>query len=103
MVIFKNWLKQLKIAVKMKIYRICIIILLLLMAIIACAAILLINTKVKEITGIWSPSLAYIQEADTLTSDYRLMQYQHLVSSDKKKMEEYEKNLDEIEQKIKNV
>lgn len=103
MVIFKNWLKQLKIAVKMKIYRICIIILLLLMAIIACAAILLINTKVKEITSIWSPSLAYIQEADTLTSDYRLMQYQHLVSSDKKKMEEYEKNLDEIKQEIENV
>ena len=103
MVIFKNWLKQLKIAVKMKTYRICIIILLLLMEIIACATILLINAKVKEITGIWSPSLSYIQEADTLTSDYRLMQYQHLVSNDKKKMEEYEKNLDEIEQEIENV
>ena len=42
----------------------------------------MIRSNIEKITKVWSPSLEYLQDLETMTAKYRLKQYQHLVESD---------------------
>ncbi len=103
-------LKNLKVAEKLKVYRISTIVLILGMGIVSAVLSFVMYLNIKNITEVWSPSLAYVQEWDTLASDYRLKQYGHLVAADEETMKSYEqemavveKNMEEVRAEFKNL
>lgn len=96
-------MKNRKVAGKLSVYRMYMIGLMVLMGIVSIALSLLINTKVNEITTLWSPSLSYVQQLNTLTSDYRLKQYGHLVAEDEATMASYEKEMESVDEQINSV
>lgn len=99
----KNKIKNLKIAKKLSVYRTCMISLIIIMGVVSAALAVLIELKVTEITKVWSPSVSYVQKLDTLTSDYRLKQYNHLVALDTNSMEVCEEELKALEQEIEEI
>lgn len=99
----KNKVKNLKIAKKLSVYRTCMISLIIIMGVVSAALAVLIELKVTEITKVWSPSVSYVQKLDTLTSDYRLKQYNHLVALDTNSMEVCEEELKALEQEIEEI
>lgn len=90
-------LKDAKVADKLKIYRGYMIGLIVFMGVISAALGWMMYSKVLEITEVWSPSLACVQEMDKLTSDYRLKQYGHMVATNFATKSEYEAELDEVD------
>lgn len=96
-------MKNLKVSGKLNLYRLCMIAVIAVMGIVSAGLSLLMHLKVKQITEVWSPSLAYVQELNTLTSDYRLEQYGHLVAEDEQTIAAYEKELEEIDRQIAEV
>ena len=61
---------------------------------------LVIHSNIHEITEVWSPSLQYLQELETMTANYRAKQYQHLVSTDPTVMDSCEKEIVDISNQI---
>ena len=103
MVKWKEKLKQLPVKTKLQTYRTLIIIITLVMGAVALGLSLLMDFQVRKITNNWSPTLARVMETDTLTSDYRIKQYGHLVSTTDAEMTAYETELTKIEQDIETV
>lgn len=100
---FKNKLKNLKVKEKLRTYRLCMIALVVLMGAVSVLLSFLMNAKVHEITDVWSPSLSCVQELNTLTSDYRMKQYGHLVAMDTSTMASYEAELETVDKEITQV
>lgn len=96
----KKTLQHLKIFGKLKVYRICVMAAILVVGIVSIALSLLMNSKLHEITDVWSPSLSYVQALDTFTSDYRLKQYGHLVATTSTDKDAYEAELSTVDQNI---
>ncbi len=103
MVKWKEKLKQLPVKTKLQTYRTLIIIITLVMGAVALGLSLLMDFQVRKITNNWSPTLARVMETNTLTSDYRMKQYGHLVSTTDAEMTAYETELTKIEQDIETV
>lgn len=99
----ENKLRSLKLSGKVKYYRVMMIALMVIMGVIAAGLSLLMFMQLNQITDVWSPSLACVQELDTLTSDYRLKQYGHLVAENMADKEAYEKELENVDQQIAEV
>lgn len=59
-----------------------------------------INKKTSDIAGNWLPSAITAGQLDTLSSDYRITEYTHVVSTNSAEMEEAVKRLDEIKASI---
>ncbi len=70
---------------------------------VALVSTLVIRSNIRHITEVWSPSLEYLQELETMTAKYRIKQYQHLVESDAATMAKCEKENDDIESQIKDA
>ena len=70
---------------------------------VALVSTLVIRSNIHSITEVWSPSLEYLQELETMTAKYRIKQYQHLVESDAAAMATCEKENDNIESQIKDA
>lgn len=70
---------------------------------VALVSTLMIRSNIRHITEVWSPSLEYLQELETMTAKYRIKQYQHLVESDAAAMAKCEKENDNIESQIKDA
>lgn len=96
-------LKQMSVKGKLLTYRTLVIIVMLVMGVVALGLSVLMNWQVKKITQNWSPTLSRVMETDTLTSDYRIKQYGHLVSTTEEDMGKYEEELTQIEQNIETV
>lgn len=96
-------LKDLKVAGKLRVYRMCMLAIIAAMGVISAVLSLWMNVKVKEITEVWSPSLACVQELNTLTSEYRLKQYGHLVAIDETQMASYEAEMTSLDTQIEEV
>ncbi len=96
-------LKDVKVEGKLKVYRTCMMALIVAIGVVSIILGLVMNSRVKEITDVWSPSLSCVQELDVLTSDYRLKQYGHLVAVDSATMTSYEAELESINQQIEDV
>lgn len=93
-------LKNLKISGKLRVYRMSVLAMIIGLGIVSIVLGLLMNAKVGEITNVWSPSLSYVQALNTLTSDYRLKQYGHLVATDSDSIASYEEELETVDQQI---
>lgn len=96
----KNWIRQLKVAAKMKAYQMIVLVMTAFLVLVALVATLVIRSNVRKITEVWSPALKYVQEIDTLSSDYRIKQYQHLVESDTATMISCEEEIESLENQI---
>lgn len=96
-------MKNMKVKGKLNFYRTCMLGVIIVMGLISAIMSLITYSHVKEITEVWSPSLACIQELDTLASDYRIKQYGHVVAAGEQEMAAYEEEMAGIDEKIAEV
>ena len=78
----KKRIANLKVAGKLKVYRMTVLVMTLFLVLVALISTLVIRSNIEKITEVWSPSLEYLQDLETMTAKYRIKQYQHLVESD---------------------
>ena len=99
----KKWIGNLKVAEKLKVYRMAVLVMTAFFVLVALASTLVIRSNIRHITEVWSPSLEYLQELQTMTAKYRIRQYQHLVETDAAAMASCEKENDNTESQIKDT
>lgn len=99
----KKWIGNLKVAEKLKVYRMAVLVMTAFFVLVALVSTLVIRSNIRHIMEVWSPSLEYLQELETMTAKYRIKQYQHLVESDAAAMATCEKENDNIESQIKDA
>lgn len=99
----KKWIGNLKVAEKLKVYRMAVLVMTAFFVLVALVSTLVIRSNIRHITEVWSPSLEYLQELETMTAKYRIKQYQHLVESDAAAMATCEKENDNTESQIKDT
>ncbi len=50
-----------------------------------------VNEKSTEISKKWVPAMVYSEELNTMTSDFRILEYDHIISTNAEMMNEKEK------------
>ena len=96
----RNWIGNLKVSAKLKVYRMAVLVMTAFFVLVALVSTLVIRSTIHSITEVWSPSLEYLQELETMTAKYRIKQYQNLVETDAADMAACEKETDNIESQI---
>ena len=96
----KKRIANLKVAGKLKLYRITVLVMTLFLMLVALISTLVIRSNIEKITEVWSPSLEYLQDLETMTAQYRIKQYQHLVESDTAIMNSCEAEIQKLESQI---
>ena len=96
----KKRIANLKVAGKLKVYRMTVLGMTFFLVLVALISTLVIRSNIEKITGVWSPSLEYLQDLETMTAKYRIKQYQHLVSSDTAVMNSCEEEIQKLEKQI---
>ena len=91
---------NLKVAGKLKVYQVIVLVMTLFLVFVALISTLVIRSNIKKITNVWSPSLEYLQDLETMTAKYRIKQYQHLVESDAAVMNSCEEEIKKLESQI---
>ena len=74
----KKRIANLKVAGKLKVYRMTVLVMTLFLVSVAVISTLVIRSNIEKMTEVWSPSLEYLQDLETMTAKYRIKQYQHL-------------------------
>ena len=96
----KKRIANLKVAGKLKVYRMTVLVMTLFLVLVALISTLVIRSNIEKITEVWSPSLEYLQDLETMTAKYRIKQYQHLVESDAAVMNSCEEEITKLESQI---
>ena len=96
----KKRISNLKVAGKLKLDRITVLVMTLFLMLVALTSTLVIRSNIEKITEVWSPSLEYLQDLETMTAQYRIKQYQHLVESDTAIMNSCEAEIQKLESQI---
>ncbi|MFR8273696.1 MAG: methyl-accepting chemotaxis protein [Roseburia hominis] len=96
----KKRITNLKVAGKLKVYRMTVLVMTLFLVLVALISTLVIRSNIEKITKVWSPSLEYLQDLETMTAKYRIKQYQHLVESDAAVMNSCEEEIKKLESQI---
>ena len=96
----KKRIANLKVAGKLKVYRMTVLVMTLFLVLVALISTLVIRSNIEKITEVWSPSLEYLQDLETMTAKYRIKQYQHLVESDAAVMNSCEEEIKKLESQI---
>ena len=96
----KKRIANLKVAGKLKLYRITVLVMTLFLMLVALISTLVIRSNIEKITEVWSPALEDLQELETMTAKYRIKQYQHLVESDDAVMTSCEEEIQKLESQI---
>ena len=96
----KKHIANLKVAGKLKVYRMTVLVMTLFLVLVALISTLVIRSNIEKITEVWSPSLEYLQDLETMTAKYRIKQYQHLVESDAAVMNSCEEEIQKLESQI---
>ena len=99
----KKRIANLKVAGKLKVYRMTVLVMTLFLVLVALISTLVIRSNIEKITEVWSPSLEYLQDLETMTAKYRIKQYQHLVESDAAAMNSCEEEIQKLESQIKDT
>lgn len=68
----KRWIVNLKVAGKLKAYRLMVLIMTVFLVLVTLISTMVIRSNIREITEVWSPAVEYIQELETMTSNYRV-------------------------------
>ena len=96
----KKRIANLKVAGKLKVYRMTVLVMTLFLVSVAVISTLVIRSNIEKMTEVWSPSLEYLQDLETMTAKYRIKQYQHLVESDAAIMNSCEEEIQKLESQI---
>ena len=96
----KKRIANLKVAGKLKVYRVTVLVMTFFLVLVALISTLVIRSNIEKITEVWSPSLEYLQDLETMTAKYRIKQYQHLVESDAAIMNSCEEEIQKLESQI---
>ena len=96
----KKRIANLKVAGKLKVYRMTVLVMTLFLVSVAVISTLVIRSNIEKMTEVWSPSLEYLQDLETMTAKYRIKQYQHLVESDVAIMNSCEEEIQKLESQI---
>lgn len=96
----KKRIANLKVAGKLKVYRMTVLVMTLFLVLVALISTLVIRLNIEKITEVWSPSLEYLQDLETMTAKYRIKQYQHLVESDAAIMNSCEEEIQKLDSQI---
>ena len=96
----KKRIANLKVAGKLKVYRMTVLVMTLFLVLVALISTLVIRSNIEKITEVWSPSLECLQDLETMTAKYRIKQYQHLVESDAAVMNSCEEEIKKLESQI---
>ena len=96
----KKRIVNLKVAGKLKVYRMTVLVMTLFLVLVALISTLVIRSNIEKITEVWSPSLEYLHDLETMTAKYRIKQYQHLVESDAAVMNSCEEEIQKLESQI---
>ena len=96
----KKRIANLKVAGKLKVYRMTVLVMTLFLVLVALISTLVIRSNIEKITEVWSPSFEYLQDLETMTAKYRIKQYQHLVESDAAVMNSCEEEIKKLESQI---
>ena len=96
----KKRIANLKVEGKLKVYQMTVLVMTLFLVLVALISTLVIRSNIEKITKVWSPSLEYLQDLETMTAKYRIKQYQHLVESDAAVMNSCEEEIKKLESQI---
>ena len=96
----KKRITNLKVEGKLKVYRMTVLVMTVFLVLVALISTLVIRSNIERITEVWSPSLGYLQDLETMTAKYRIKQYQHLVESDTAVMNSCEEEIQKLESQI---
>ena len=96
----KKRIANLKVEGKLKVYRMTVLVMTLFLVLVALISTVVIRSNIEKITKVWSPSLGYLQDLETMTAKYRIKQYQHLVESDTAVMNSCEEEIQKLESQI---
>ena len=96
----KKRIANLKVEGKLKVYQMTVLVMTLFLVLVALISTLVIRSNIEKITEVWSPSLEYLQDLETMTAKYRIKQYQHLVESDAAVMNSCEEEIKKLESQI---
>ena len=96
----KKRIANLKVEGKLKVYQMTVLVMTLFLVLVALISTLVIRSNIEKITKVWSPSLEYLQDLETMTAKYRIKQYQHLVESDAAIMNSCEEEIQKLESQI---
>ena len=96
----KKCIANLKVEGKLKVYQMTVLVMTLFLVLVALISTLVIRSNIEKITEVWSPSLEYLQDLETMTAKYRIKQYQHLVESDAAVMNSCEEEITKLESQI---
>ena len=96
----KKRIANLKVAGKLKVYQMTVLVMTLFLVLVALISTAVIRSNIEKITKVWSPSLGYLQDLETMTAKYRIKQYQHLVESDAAVMNSCEEEITKLESQI---
>ena len=96
----KRRIANLKVAGKLKVYRVTVLVMTFFLVLVALISTLVIRSNIEKMTEVWSPSLGHLQGLETMTAKYRIKQYQHLVESDAAVMNSCEEEITKLESQI---
>ena len=96
----KKCIANLKVEGKLKVYQMTVLVMTLFLVLVALISTVVIRSNIEKITKVWSPSLEYLQDLETMTAKYRIKQYQHLVESDAAVMNSCEEEIKKLESQI---
>lgn len=96
----KKCIANLKVEGKLKVYQMTVLVMTLFLVLVALISTVVIRSNIEKITEVWSPSLEYLQDLETMTAKYRIKQYQHLVESDAAVMNSCEEEIKKLESQI---
>ena len=99
----KRRIANLKVAGKLKVYRVTVLVMTFFLVLVALISTLVIRSNIEKMTEVWSPSLGHLQGLETMTAKYRIKQYQHLVESDTAAMNSCEEEIQKLEKQIKDT
>ena len=96
----KKRIANLKVEGKLKVYQMTVLAMTFFLVLVALISTVVIRSNIEKITKVWSPSLEYLQDLETMTAKYRIKQYQHLVESDAAVMNSCEEEITKLESQI---
>lgn len=96
----KKRIANLKVEGKLKVYQMTVLVMTLFLVLVALISTVVIRSNIEKITKVWSPSLEYLQDLETMTAKYGIKQYQHLVESDAAVMNSCEEEIKKLESQI---
>ena len=95
-----TWFHDLKIASKLLVAFLCLSTLTLVLGFFAISQMEVMNVATDDVTDNWMPSLAYVSDVNTDTSDLLIAELQHVLSADATQMAQYEREMRELEKTI---